>query len=62
MNVLQIFVTKIHKAERVDTGRGFYVWELIADTNCWGRIERNKKIKASDDDYKHIIEKGYYWG
>lgn len=62
MNVLQIFVTKIHSEERVDTGRGFYVWELVANTDCWGHKEVCKSFHVSEDDYKMIIEEGYYWG
>ena len=60
MNVLQIFV-KIHKAERKESG-GYSHLELIADTDCGGCIERNKRIIVSDDDYKSILKYGYYLG
>lgn len=62
MNVLQIFVTKIQRAEVIDTGRGFAVVKLVADIDCYGRKEKYKTFHVSEDDYKMIIEKGYYWG
>lgn len=61
MNILQIFVTKIHSAEHVCLGR-FSHWELIVDTDCWGCIEKNKRIVIDDEQYQHIQRYGYYWG
>lgn len=33
---------------------------LIADTYCYGIVEKAKKLVVSEEDYKSILENGFY--
>lgn len=36
--------------------------EIVADTNCYGNKQYQKKIILAPHDYKMVMEKGYYLG
>ena len=59
MNLVETHVTKIF-AERLVEECNFPLYELIVDTDCWGRKEYKKRILVNESDYKSIKEKGYY--
>lgn len=59
MNLVETYVTKIY-TERLVEECNFPLYELVADTNCYGRIERKKRFFVNESDYKSIKEKGYY--
>lgn len=59
MNLLEIYVSNITYVSPPDP-EGARI--LIADTDCYGRTERGKKMVVSEDNYKSILEKGYYLG
>ena len=59
MNVLEQYVTNIISEQKhiID---GTTIYEIICDTNCYGRIEKNKRIILTELEYKMVKEKGYY--
>ena len=59
MNLVETYVTKIW-SERLVEECNFPLYELVAETDCWGRKEHKKHLFVNEADYKSIKEKGYY--
>lgn len=59
MNVLENYVTNIIYEKKLIVD-GITLYEIICDTNCYGRIEKNKRIILTELEYKMVKEKGYY--
>lgn len=59
MNVLETYVTNIQSVERVPN-LDFCLYEIVCDTDCWGRKEYGVKIQVNGSDYQMIKDKGYY--
>ena len=38
------------------------VYEIVCDVDCYGCIEKHKRIILSEKDYNMVKEKGYYLG
>lgn len=60
MNVVETYVGNITKAEKIQEKWGDY-YKLIADTDCYGRKDKQKIFTVSKSDYEMILEKGYYF-
>lgn len=59
MNEVQIYVTNI--TSDIETNYP-PIREIIADTNCYGHKEIQRKLLLSPYDYSMVAEKGYYLG
>lgn len=63
MNVLRHYITNItflKPLEIIENNDCFYIFELIADVNCYGNISYQKHFYLSESQYNSVIENGYY--
>lgn len=60
MNIGIVNIIKLHSAKRIDLKSTSVYWEIVVDTEYNGEVETNKRIVVSGDDFKMIVEKGYY--
>lgn len=59
MNVLEQYVTNIISEQKHDID-GTTVYEMICDIDCYGCVEKRKRIMLLEKDYNMVKEKGYY--
>lgn len=57
MNVVETYVKNITYIPPPDEN-GYRI--LVADTCCYGIVEKAKKLIVSEEDYQSILEKGFY--
>ena len=57
LNLVETYVSNIRS---VSPPNEYGFRTLIADTNCYGIVERKKNLTVSKENYKSILEKGYY--
>lgn len=55
MNLVETYVYNIVSHKQVGT-----LHEIIADTDCYGTIERKKKLILTEREYEEIKNNGYY--
>lgn len=60
MNTLENYVTNITYEHEKFLDDKTKVYEIVCDIDCYGRIENQKHIILSFEDYKMVKEKGYY--
>lgn len=65
MNLLENYVTNI-TSDKVITkefdGKIVVFHELVADVDCYGYIEKQKKFRVTEEDYQSIKGQGFYLG
>lgn len=57
MNLVEMYVSNITYVSDLNK---FGFRYIIADTNCYGVKTTQQTICVSDENYKMILEKGYY--
>lgn len=55
MNLVETYVYNIISHKQVGT-----LHEIIADTDCYGTIEKKKKLILTEREYEEIKNNGYY--
>ena len=62
MNLVEVYITKIHSYEEKETAEGDKYIEAIIDQDCYG----NKKVKHQNiftlSDWEQIQAEGFYLG
>lgn len=57
MNLVEKYIYNITSVSEPDK----YNWRtLVCDTDCWGSKKIQTELSVSSDDYKMIMEHGYY--
>lgn len=59
MNMLEVYVSNITSDIPDEDGKGH---TIICDTNCWGSRRYGVEKHLCADEYKSVMENGYYMG
>lgn len=59
MNLVETYITNI-QSERLCEETTFPLYEIIADTDCYGHKEYGKKLILNQYDYDSVKKNGYY--
>ncbi len=61
MNLVETWITKIHSVKKLtDPDLKFDLWEVVADTDCYGCKEEKKVLHLFRSEIRMIHDKGYY--